>query len=179
MARRMYRTRRLVKRANSLLLLVALSACTGSPPPQLAATAPSFDPIKFFAGHTEGVGRLRVMLSRTRSVHVQGDGDVEQDGSLMLVQHIEQQGKADRTRRWSIRSTGPGTYSGELTDAVGPVLASASGNVLRLRFTAKGGLHIQQWLALEPNGRIVRNHLVVRKLGIRVATLDETIRKLD
>ena len=168
-----------MNRRHPLLPLLALSACTVSPQPKLTATAPSFDPIEFFAGHTEGAGRLRVMLSRTRSVHIKGDGHVEQDGPLMLVQHIEQQGKADRTRRWSIRSNGPGTYGGQLTDAVGPVLASASGNVLSLRFTAKGGLHIRQWLALEPGGRIVHNHLVVRKLGIRVATLDETIRKLD
>ena len=164
---------------HSLLLLLALSACAGSPPPPLAVTAPSFDPIEFFAGHTEGTGRLKVMLSQTRSVHIQGDGHVGQDGSLMLVQHIEQQGKADRTRRWSIRSTGPGTYGGELTDAIGPVFATASGNVLRLHFIAKGGLHIRQWLALEPGGHAVHNHLVVRKLGIRVATLDETIHKLD
>ena len=163
----------------SLPLLLGLSACTGSPPPQLAVTAPSFDPIEFFVGHTEGTGRLQVMLSHTRSVHIQSDGHVGQDGSLMLVQHIEQQGKADRTRRWSIRSTGPETYGGELTDAVGPVFAAASGNVLRLHFIAKGGLHIRQWLALEPGGHAVHNHLVVRKLGIRVATLDETIRKLD
>lgn len=166
-------------RRHPLILLLALSACVGSSPPSPATTAPFFDPIEFFAGHTEGVGRLQVMLSHSRGVRIQGDGHVERDGSLMLVQHIEQQGKADRTRRWSIRSTGPGRYGGELTDAVGPVLASASGNVLRLRFTAKGGLHIRQWLALEPGGRTVHNHLVVRRLGIRVATLDETIRKLD
>lgn len=162
-----------------LLLSLTLSGCAGSPPPKLVGTAPSFDPIEFFAGHTEGVGSLKVMLSHTRSVHIQGYGDVEQDGSLKLVQHIEQKGKVDRTRRWSIRSTGPGTYGGELTDAVDPVLASVRGNVMHLHFTAKGGLHIQQWLALEPDGRAVRNHLVVRKLGIRVATLDEIIRKLD
>lgn len=162
-----------------VLMLLALAACTGSPPPKLAADASTFYPIEFFAGRTEGTGHLKVMLSHPRSVHIQGNGHVEQDGSLMLVQYIEQQGKANRTRRWSIRSTGPGTYGGELTDAVGPVLASVSGNVLRLHFTAKGGLHIQQRLALQPGGRAVRNHLVVRKLGIRVATLDETIRKLD
>lgn len=85
-----------------IALLLALPACAGSPPPKLATTTPSFDPIQFFAGHTKRLGRLTVMLSHTRSVHIKGYGHVEEDGSLMLVQHVEQQGKAGRTRQWSI-----------------------------------------------------------------------------
>lgn len=162
-----------------LPLLVVLSACAGSPSPTVDAAAPPFAPIAFFTGRTQGNGRLKVLLARTRSVEVDGEGRLQFDGSLMLVQRIDQAGKPVRTRRWSIRSTGAGQYGGALSDAVGPVVASVNGNVLDIRFAAKGGLRIRQWLALQPGGRVVLNHLVVRKFGRRVATLDETIRKLD
>jgi hypothetical protein len=42
----------------------------------------------------------------------------------------------------------------------------------------KHGLTVQQELAEEPDGRTILNRLVVSRLGVRVATLDETIRKL-
>ncbi|WP_174292849.1 DUF3833 family protein [Sphingomonas bacterium] len=154
-----------------LALALVASAC--------ATAADAFDPIAFFAGHSDGVGTLKVALSRRRGVHVAGEGQVERDGSLLLVQRIEQEGKPPRNRRWTLRRTGDKTYAGELSDAVGPVEGVVSGDVLRLRFTARGGLHIRQSLTLQPGGRVIRNRLVVRKFGVRMAVLDETIRKLD
>ena len=43
----------------------------------------------------------------------------------------------------------------------------------------KHGLTVQQQLAEQPDGRTILNRLVVSKLGVRVATLNETIRKVD
>ena len=164
----------------SLLAMLALTACAGSPGmPFIPAGGPSFAPIDFFAGHTDGVGRLKVIMSHAGSVHVEGDGHVGRDGTLTLVQHIEQEGKPAHGRRWSLRATGSGTYAVDLSDAVGPVSAKVDGNILHIRFRAKRGLGIEQWLALQPGGREARNHLVVRKFGVPVAVLDETIRKID
>ncbi len=42
----------------------------------------------------------------------------------------------------------------------------------------KGGLRVDQWLTLLRDARIAQNRMIVRKLGIAVATLDETIRKV-
>ena len=43
----------------------------------------------------------------------------------------------------------------------------------------KNGMEVRQLLALQADERTVLNHLEVRKFGVRVAQLDETIRKVD
>lgn len=43
----------------------------------------------------------------------------------------------------------------------------------------KGGFATQQWLVLAPDGRSAHNVMVVTKLGVRVAVLDETITKAN
>jgi hypothetical protein len=44
---------------------------------------------------------------------------------------------------------------------------------------AKGGLRADQWLTLQPGGAEVRNVMIIRKFGIAVARLDETIRRVE
>ena len=164
-----------------MCVAVAVGGCAVSPPPATSSNpaAQRFDPIAFFDGRTEGDGRLKVAMSGSRRVHVAGEGRTAADGALTLVQRIEQEGKARRTRQWRLRPAGGGRYAGELTDAVGPVSGIVDRDRLHIRFAAKRGLGVEQWLTLEPGGRTVRNHLIVRKLGVVVATLDETIRKID
>lgn len=162
------------------LLVFALAGCVASPTrPQADAAAPPFTPIAFFIGHTEGHGLLRVVASRARSVHVLGTGQIAPNGTLNLIQRVEQEGKKPRTRTWSIKGDGAGGYESVLSDASGPVLVTVESGRLHIRFRAKGAVRIEQWLTLEPGGRVARNHLVVHKFGIRVATLDETISKID
>jgi hypothetical protein len=43
----------------------------------------------------------------------------------------------------------------------------------------RGDMDVDQWLTLAPGGRTARNVLRVRKMGLTVAALDETIRKLN
>jgi hypothetical protein len=64
-----------------------------------------------------------------------------------------------------------------LTDAVGNVEGWVDGPRLYIRYAMKHGLTVQQQLAEQPDGQTVLNRLVVYKLGVRVATLTETIRK--
>ena len=52
------------------------------------------------------------------------------------------------------------------------------GNRLDLRFRMAGGFAVEQRLYLRPDGRVALNRLTVRKLGIVVAVLDETITKV-
>lgn len=165
----------------SAFAFISVSACAGSPSPVLPqgeAAGRAFDPIAFFDGHTQGNGRLKALISGTRSVRVSGEGKAA-GGTLTLVQRVEQEGKAARTRRWRLRQVAPGRYAGELSDAAGPVVADVTGNRLHIRFEARDGFAVEQWLVLEPGGRTARNHLVARKLGMRVAVLDEVIRKID
>ena len=73
----------------------------------------------------------------------------------------------------------PGRYAGTLSDASGPVTADVAGNRLHIAFPMKGGLRAQQWLYLSPNGQVAQNRMVVTKLGIPVASLDEVITRVS
>lgn len=158
------------------LALVAASLVLplGAGPAQPAA--PAFDPITFFEGRTRGSGTLSIILRQPRSITVQGEGRVRRDGALILRQRVEQDGRPPRTRRWELRRTGPTTFAGTLTDATGPVQAETRGTGLRITYPSKSG-RVEQWLTLAPDGRSARNRLTVRRLGLVVAKVDETIRK--
>ena len=154
--------------------LLLLSACAGSPPP--AAAGPVFDPVAFFDGRTRGAGELSIVLRQPRSLTVEGTGRVRADGTLVLRQRVEEEGRPARTRRWEIRRVGPGSYAGTLSDATGPVRAEARGNRLRITYPSGAG-DVEQWLALSPDGRTAQNRLTVKRLGGVIARVSETIRK--
>ena len=145
--------------------------------PALAQTV--FDPLRFFAGRTHGEGVLRVIASGARGIHIDGEGIVGPDGVLTLVQRIDEDGRPERTREWSLRRTGPDRYAATLSDAIGPVRVRSTAGMLSIAFRTRDGFRIAQRLSPQAGGRVVANHLTVRRHGIRVAVLDETIRKFD
>lgn len=145
----------------------------------LAAATPIFDPFRFFAGQTRSAGEMKVILRRRVPVSVAGNGAVRPDGSLTLVQVVEEGTKPARTREWHLRRTSPGHYTGTLTDARGPVTADTDGPRLHLSFTTPSGFKVQQWLTLTPDGRSADNILRATRLGVTVATLRERIVKVD
>jgi hypothetical protein len=157
-----------------------LAACVAAPRPLAPdSAAAAFPVLRFFEGRTEGRGKLELAFGSPGSIGVQSRGRIEPDGTLVLRQIIEQSGKPARQREWRMWEVSPGRYAGTLTDASGPVKGKVSHNRLHLSFRMKGGLDAEQWLTLEPGGRSVRNIMVVRKFGLTVAAVDETIRKLD
>jgi hypothetical protein len=155
--------------------MLALCGCASNVRLPAAANA-EFQPIAFFEGHSHGDGQLRKLFSTPISVSVDSVGRVR-NGMLVLDQTIQESGKPRSTRRWIIVHAGPARYSGTLTDAVGNVDGRVDGPRLYIRYTMKHGLTVQQQLAEQPDGRTVLNRLEVYKLGVRVATLNETIRK--
>ncbi len=157
--------------ATSRLAAMLVIAAWASP-----GSAATFDPIGFFAGHTEGRGTLRVMLSRRRPVSVHGRGRVERDGSLVLDQTVAGGGAdAPSERRWTFTPAGVGRYTGTLTDATGPVAGMVDGPRLHLHFHVKHGIVADQWLDLAADGHSAHNRMTFRKFGMVVARLDETI----
>ena len=169
-----------------ILLLTLLLAGTPQPPMALPATSraerreqasgPRFDPLVFFEGRSRGEGRLKVVLRAARLVDVRSEGHRE-GATLVLEQRVAEEGERPRIRTWRIREVAPGRYAGTLSDAAGPVSGEAQGNRLHLWFRMKGGLKADQWLTLASDGQSAHNVMKVRKLGIVVATLDETIRR--
>lgn len=162
----------------SVLVLVALSLGACVPLGHLArehATSPVFDPIAYFAGRTEGRGSLKIVTKPRQAVTVEGHGVTDGDGGIVLDQDVRQGDGPVKHRTWHLRQTAPGRYAGTMSDAVGPVTGEVTGNTLHLSFMMKRGLRAQQWLYLQDGGQVSRNRMVVTKLGMPVASLDETI----
>ena len=166
-------------RFSILTLAITLGACV--PAGRLTrehAAAPVFDPLAFFSGRTEGRGNLTVLTKRRQTVTVEGHGITDGDGAIVLDQDVRQGEGLVKHRTWRLRRAAPGRYVGTLSDAAGPVTGDVIGNTLHLSFTMKSGLRAQQWLYLQPGGQVSRNRMVVTKLGMPVASLDETITRL-
>lgn len=161
-----------------LLAPLTLAACVGLPHRDAVAPAPAFDAFAFFDGHTKGTGVFRRVMGHSTPTLVDGHGHVEGD-TLVLDQTISGEGTKARTRQWRMRRDGAGGYTGTLTDATHGIAGQVEGNRLHLAFTFKGGFATQQWLALAADGRSAHNVMVVRKLGVVVAVLDEDIAKVE
>ncbi|WP_242139353.1 DUF3833 family protein [Sphingomonas sp. TREG-RG-20F-R18-01] len=159
--------------------IIALLSGSALVPALADAATPEFSPTAFFAGRTEGEGVFHRIASRHKATHVQGTGTLTAPDTIVLAQHVVVEGKPPRDRQWTLHAVGGGKFDGRLTDAIGPVRGDVAGNRFHVRFRLKGGFDVQQWMYLQPGGKVVQNHLVVRKFGIRVAALDETIRKLS
>jgi hypothetical protein len=162
-------TARLALAAPALLLAAPLAS---------ASMQALVDPLRFFEGRTETQGTVRVMFHQPYGTHSIGDGRIEPDGSLTLVQRVQDDGKPLHERRWHVRQTAPDRFTASMTDAVGPVTIDRVGDRYRFRFTLKGNLSAEQILTPLPGGRSARNSLRVKRMGITVATTEGTIRKL-
>ena len=163
----------------ALALGAATLASCADAAPQPAASGQGFDPTRFFAGRNHGDGVLRKLVGQPATITVDSIGRLDKSGTLTLDQTINEGSKRPRTRRWIMRPVAPGRFTGSLTDATGPVNVTVGAARATIRYQMKGGFDVEQHLALQSDGRTVLNRLRVRKFGIRVACLDETIRKLD
>jgi len=135
-------------------------------------------PLKFFEGRTFTEGTIKIMLSKPSRSRTHGVGTVRPDGTLALVQKVEDQGKPPRERRWLIRQVAPGRFTGTMSEASGPVTIEQVSGRYRLRLKVAGGYNVEQWLTPLPDGKSARSNLTVRKLGIVVATGEGLVKKL-
>lgn len=142
------------------------------------AAAEPLQPMRFFEGRTESFGTIKLFLRKPYNSHSVGRGRIEPDGTLTLVQRVEDEGSPPRIRNWRIRQVAPGRYAGTMSDATGPVIIDEVGGSYRFRFQLKGNLAVEQWLIPLPGGLSARNSMKVRKYGLTVGTSDGTIRKV-
>jgi len=160
--------------AMSGVLAIALSI-----PASAADEQNRHDPLAFFEGRTESISIVKAMMHKPYRTRAIGVGHIRADGTLDLVQRVEREGEATKTRRWLIKEVGEGRYAGTMSDATGPVNIEKVDGRYRFRFKMKGNLSVEQWLTPEPDWRAADNKLTVRKFGIKVASSDGIIRKLS
>jgi hypothetical protein len=168
---------RLAAAAGLLLLLGAFEFVP--PHKEFAKPAPQFKAEEFFLGRTEGKGTIKGPLNRHTGLVEIGVGKVEADGTLVLDQRVQREGHPVENRQWRIRKQRDGRYAGTISDAKGPITAEVNGNCLHLKYViAKGSYGAEQYVYLQPGGRVAINRMIIRKFGITVATVEETIRKV-
>ena len=180
---RFRRDERIPRRLAACLGVLALCGCAPTlAPERFADTRPSADPPTIFAGRTTSQGVLEAASGApSQRFRVQGTGRVGADGVLVLVQHIAFEGERPRERTWRLWRVDAHHFTGELTDASGPVQAEAYGDLIHLSFRLKGvplGA-MEQWLYLQDDGRTLMNEGVVRIAGVAVRRLSERITNLD
>jgi hypothetical protein len=167
-----------VKRLKAALLPLALAGCMDDRAPA-AVPGAQLDPVAFFTGRSAGQGTLDTIVGDSEPIRVRSLGRPDGKGGLVLIQDIRQGDNAPRRRSWTLRPVGGGRFTGELTDARGPVTVEVEGGVASIRYTMKNGMAVDQTLALQADGRTLLNRLNVRRPGLHIARVDETIRKLD
>ena len=158
------------------LAVVALAAGTASAAPDPPR---KLDMLAFFAGKTHADSVLKVVLKKPVKLIVDSIGGKGDRGDFVLIDTVHEGDKPVRERKWIMRQTGPNRFGGTLTDATGPVDIAISGDTATITYMMKGGLKIEQELQLQPDGKTLSNHVVAKKLGLKFAHVDGTVRKLD
>lgn len=142
-----------------------------------AASAGIPDPLRFFEGRTESMATMRIINRSPVVSRWVGYGTIKADGSLQVVQHVNEQGRPDFDRWWQIREVGPDQFAGTMSEATGPVTIERIGAAYRFRFRMKKNLSAEQWLT--PLGETAaRTRMTIRKFGVTVGHSEGWIRKM-
>ena len=145
-----------------------------------AAAAPqALDLTAFFAGRSHAENVLKIAFKGPAPLIVDSVGGKGDRGDFVLIDTIHEGDKPVRTRKWIMKAAGPGHYTGSLSDAVGPVDVVIAGRGATIRYTMKGGLNVTQLILLQADGRTLANSVVVKKFGMKFASVDGKIRKVD
>jgi len=134
---------------------------------------------QFFVGTTEGQGSVNVILSGRHAVRDRTRGRRAPDGALILDQIVEEEGRPARRRTWRLARAGGSRVTGTISDARGAVTGEFTGNTLRLRYRMAEGPNVDQRITVAPNGRTATNRMTFRRFGLRVATVETVIRKIE
>ena len=159
------------------LCWVSLALASGSA--ASAVSVKSNDPLHFFEGRTESIGTVKIAMKKPFRSRALGKGEILSDGTLHLLQRVEDQGQLVRERRWTIHKVAPGRYSGTMSEAKGPVTIEEVDGRYRFRFRMDGNVFVEQWLIPAENWRSAASKVTIRKYGIQVGRSDAVIRKLD
>jgi hypothetical protein len=134
---------------------------------------------QFFIGTVEGSGTVTVIMSGRHAVRDRTSGRRARDGALILDQTVEEEGRPARRRTWRLARTDGNRVTGTISDARGAVAGEIDGNTLHLRYRMAEGPSVDQRITLQPGGRTALNRMTFRRFGLRVATVETVIRKVE
>ena len=161
-------------RLTALLLIIASAPSSADP-----GADPKLDMMGFFSGKTHSDNVIKLALHRPHKLIVDSVGGRNKEGDFILIDNVQEEGKPARKRVWAMHPAGLNHFSGSLSDAIGPVDVTVSGDSATIRYTMRDGhMKIEQLLKLQRDGSL-SNHAIARKFGIKFATVDGTIRKQD
>lgn len=161
--------------AATLVLAVALVPASSATHAQ--TTARAFDPAAFFTGRTTSEGTLSQIFSSTRTTRVSTFGTPQRNGDMVLEQDVTIGDEPTRHRVWRLRETTPGRFTGTISDAADDLEGTLSGNTLTLTYTMDNHLGVHQVITVNPGGQSAQNVMRIKRFGITVARLRETIRR--
>lgn len=159
----------------SALALIAAVSCTSA----AAAPDPKLDLTAFFTGKTHAENVLKIAFRHAVPLRVDSIGGKGDKGDFVLIDTVHEGDKPARTRKWIMREVAPGRYTGSLSDATSPVNIAVVGNTALVQYVMKGGLRVSQRMELVGDGKTLTNRVVVRKLGMKFASVEGKIRKVD
>ncbi len=131
-----------------MLALIPAAATPNGPGP--------IDPLHFFQGTTETLSTVKVVMKKSYRSRSLGRGRIDESGSLILVQQVEDEGRPPSERRWQIRQIAPGRFSGSMSGARGLVTITQVGPRFRLYFKTKSRLVVEQWITPSADGKSAR-----------------------
>jgi hypothetical protein len=157
--------------ASAILLLCAATSAS--------ADKPRLDMLAFFTGKTHADNVMKVVLKKPVPLIVDSVGGKGDRGDFVLIDTVREGDKPVRQRKWIMRQAGPNHFTGTLTDATGPVDIQIDGDTAMIRYVMKGGLNIQQQLKLSADGKTLSNQVIAKKVGLKFARVEGTVRKVD
>lgn len=160
------------------LAAVALSLAAPATASDSAAEKDRLDLVAFFTGKTHAESEIKVAFRKPLRHITDSVGRKAANGDLILIDHIKEEGKPPKTRRWVVRKNGPNSFTGAMSEAAGKVRIEVDGIRATIRYKMKGGISVSQQLTMRDE-RTLQNHVTAKKLGVRLGRLDGVIKKLD
>ena len=117
------------------------------------------------------------IFASDRTTRVSTFGTRQRNGEMVLEQDVTIGDEPTRHRVWRLRETSPNRFTGTISDAADDLEGTLSGNTLTLTYTMDNNLGVHQVITAQPGGQSARNVMRIRRFGITVARLTETIRR--
>lgn len=158
-----------------------IAGCDNKPAQSaMAGTAPVFDPVAFFDGHTRSWGVIENRSGApTERVVTDSHGWIDEAKQLRMVQHLTFQDGKIQERDWTLWRTGPGRFEATANDMVGSAAGEADGRMFHWQWVLARSpgnplmnVTMNQWMyGLEDGSAMIRT--TVSKFGVIVAEVTE------